>query len=195
MRRIGDYIDINVYSGQIMSRVVAGNETNADTSKEFRVIVPKAINSDGTILASELSVEILKVIPDTNRITELGDIVIKLSTPYDSAIISEEFVGCVVPSFCAIIRNKSEIETEYLQAFLSSKLCKDQLRAKVIGAVMTILSVGKIKDIEMPVPEKGKREEIGAKYLSVQKKITTLKQIVELEAKRNDLVFYNMVER
>lgn len=195
MKKIGDYKEINIYSGQIMSRVTSNANAVDEEKIEFRVIVPKAITADGTINALDLPIEELKCIPDSNRITEIGDIVIKLSTPYDSAIITEEFAGCVVPSFCAIIRNRSEIETEYLQAFLSSKLCKEQLRAKVIGTVMTILSVGKIKDIEIPIPNKEERQEIGQKYISVQKKITALKQIVELESKRNDILFYNMVKR
>lgn len=195
MNKIGDYTNIDVFSGQIMSRVTADAKTSDEEKTKFRVIVPKAILADGTLNASDLPVEELRLIPDSNRITKLGDIVIKLSTPYDSAIITEEFVGCVVPSFCAIIRNRSEIKTEYLQAFLSSKLCKEQLRAKVAGTVMTILSVGKIKDIEIPVPDIEEIDEIGRNYIAVQKKIAILKKIVELESKRNDVIFYNLVNK
>ena len=190
MIKIGDIKGIEIYSGQIMSRVIA-KQDDLDVQR-LRVIVPKAISSIGTINIEELPTECFKPnifnTKDT-RITQIGDIVIKLSTPYDSAIITEETAGCVVPSFCAIIRNYSSIKTEYLQAFLSSKLCKEQLKSQVVGMVMTILSVGKIKDIKIPIPSQERMVEIGEKYMEVQNRVTVLEQIIKLESKRNDIVF------
>lgn len=210
--KLGEVIDI--YSGQIMSRIKANKpEETGDyvTTKIMRVIVPKAITSDGLINIQDIveekiivtDINILNketgetelIIPiDSKRITALGDIVIKLSTPFDSATITEETEGCLVPSFCAIIRNKGLIDKDYLQAFLNSKLCKEQLRAKVVGAVMTILSIGKIKEIEVPIPEMEQQIIIGKNYREAQNKISTLKKIVELETKRNDIQFINMVK-
>lgn len=190
MLKLGELVEI--YSGQIMSRIVVDSKVK-EKGFEFRVVTPKAISQDGLILKEELPTEMLKAVPDSNRITSVGDIVIKLSTPYDSAIITEEFAGCVIPSFCAVIRNINGINKDYLQAFLSSKLCKEQLKSKVVGSIMTILSVGKIKDIEVPVPSLKEQEEIGARYIEVQNRVVTLKKIVELESKRNDILFNNMV--
>ena len=191
MLKLGELVEI--YSGQIMSRIVVDSKTKEE-GIEFRVITPKAISQDGLILNEELPREILKTAPDLNRITEVGDIVIKLSTPYDSATITKETMGCVVPSFCAILRNIKGVDKDYLQAFLSSKLCKEQLKSKVVGSVMTILSVGKIKDIDVPIPSLREQEEIGNRYREVQNRIVTLKKIVELESKRNDILFNNMVK-
>lgn len=191
MLKLGELVEI--YSGQIMSRIVVDSNIKEE-GIEFRVITPKAISQDGLILKEELPSEILKTAPDVNRITEVGDIVIKLSTPYDSATITKETVGCVVPSFCAILRNIKGVDKDYLQAFLSSKLCKEQLKSKVVGSVMTILSVGKIKDIDVPIPSLREQEEIGNRYREVQNRIVTLKKIVELESKRNDILFNNMVK-
>ena len=194
MKKIFDFEEIKIYSGQIMGRITVDKNNEEKAVAEFREIVPKAITANGTIDASELLVEQVITIPDYNKITELGDIVIKLSTPYDSAIITDEFVGCIVPSFCAIIRNKSEIETEYLQAFLSSKLCKDQLRKKVAENNITMLSIAKLKDVNIPIPAQHERISIGKKYLSVQKKLEIVKKIVELESKRNDILFTNLLK-
>lgn len=210
--KLGEVIDI--YSGQIMSRVKADKpEETGDyiTTKTMKVIVPKAITSEGLInlediveekiIVTDINIidketgETEFVMPiDSKRITSLGDIVIKLSTPFDSATITEDTIGCLIPSFCAIIRNKGLIDEDYLQAFLNSKLCKDQLRAKVVGTVMTILSIGKIKEIEIPIPETDQQITIGKRYREAQTKISTLKKIVELETKRNDIQFINMVK-
>ena len=212
--KLGEMAD--VYSGQIMSRVKAGDiERTGDyiSSRIMKVIVPKSITSDGLIDLKDIAEEKIivtdckivennneaaefeSVLPiDNRRVTSLGDIVIKLSAPFDSATITAETSGFLVPSFCAIIRNKSKLNSDYLQAFLNSDLCKEQLREKVAGAIITILSVGKVKDIEIPVPDAEQQRMIGAQYRETQCKIATFKKIAELEKKRNDVLFLNMVK-
>ncbi len=186
-------LKIDVISGQIMSRVACKNE--ADEATETRkVIIPKAIGSDGNIDINELASEKLKTVADTKRLTKVGDIVIKLSTPYDAAIINEESAGCLVPSFCAIVRCPKNIDVNYLLAFLNSSYCKNQLKLQVAGATVTILSVGKVSNVLMPVPESDEQKRIGTDYIKTQEKLRIVKQIVELEAKRNDIVFKEMVK-
>ena len=192
MLKIGSIKNLEIFSGQIMTRVIAGE--NEESVGAFRVVVPKAITTEGTIDKNELPEEQLKLVPDDKRITQQGDVVIKLSTPYDSAVITEEFAGCVVPSFCAIIRNKSNIDTDYLQAFLSSKLCKEQLKNQVAGTVMTILTVGKIKDVEIPYITVKNQQEVGNQYKKAKAKIAIMKEIIELENKKNDVIFNGLVE-
>ena len=187
----------DVVSGQIMSRISAEKSKEDKSTTEMRVIVPKAITSEGLISEADIPTERLMSMPDERRITKEGDIVIKLSTPFDSATITKEFVGCLVPSFCAIIRKNENpmIYNDYLQAFLNSELCKEQLRAKVAGAVMTILSVGKINEVEIPVVHDYDQIVIGERYRETQEKVKTFKQIIELETKRNDVVFLNMEQK
>lgn len=189
---LGELVDL--YSGQIMSRLVVNELVERNPLETWRVIVPKAITGEGTIIENELVTEELKARPDEKRVTAIGDIVIKLSTPFDSATVTTNLEGCLVPSFCAIIRNKGIIDNDYLQSFLHSKLCKDQIRAKVTGSVMTLISINKLKEIEIPIPDKNIQEEIGKHYREVQLKIATMKQIIELESKRNDVIFSNMVK-
>ena len=88
-----------IVGGQIMTRITVKDDSSEPVAEERRVITPKAILSDGTIDVAEIPTEKLKVEADANKITAVGDIVIKLSTPYDSAIITEETAGCLIPSF------------------------------------------------------------------------------------------------
>lgn len=177
-----------IIGGQIMTRLTAKEESGDLVIEERRVMIPKCILSDGTIDIDGLPIEKLKSIADEKKITKLGDIVIKLSTPYDSAIITEDAVGCLVPSFCAIIRC-NKISKEYLQAFLSTAGCKNQLKNQVAGSVMTILSVGKLGNVDVPNVDAVTQNEIGRRYIKTQEKMATLKRIIELEAKRNDIIF------
>lgn len=184
---------ISITTGQIMSRVTAKQEAGDEVTERRKVIIPRAINPDGSITVEELPEESLRVEPDPGKITRSGDIVIKLSTPYDAAIVDETTEGCIVPSFCAIIRNDSEIDNGYLLAFLNSKECKAQLMRQVAGGVMTILSVGKIKNVDMPVPPLSRQVDIGNAFFESKAKINTIKRIMELEAKRNDALIEELV--
>ena len=108
--------------------------------------------------------------------------------------MTEETAGCLVPSFCAIIRNNGNLNLDYLRAYLASKYCKEQLKSRVTGAVMSILSIGKIKSIDIPVPNLDEQKRIGERYRSVQEKIAIMNQIISLENKRNDVVFQELVK-
>jgi len=189
--QLENFVDIT--SGQIMTRVTAKDDADNSVGT-WKVVIPKAITSDGFISLDDMPEERLKAEPPMDRITKVGDIVIKLSTPFDSAIITEETAGCVVPSFCAIIRSNGILNIDYLRAYLASKYCKDQMKAKVAGAVMSILSIGKIKSIDIPVPSMEVQREIGERYKNVQEKILIMNQIIALENKRNDVVFQELIK-
>ena len=189
--KLGELVE--VIGGQIMTRIKADSEEVIETRK---VIVPKAINDTGRIDAELLPDEDLKAAPDEKKITHAGDIVMKLNSPYGCAMIDESAEGCIVPSFCAIIRpmdNESIEERivlpDYLVAFLNSSICKDQLDSLVQGAVLTILSVGKVREILVPIPSEEKQHAISMTYLETQYRISLLEEIQKLEKMKNDALF------
>ena len=186
-------MNIEIIGGQIMSRVTAKAENGEQAVVTRKVIIPKGILSSGVVDVSVLPEEGLKVDVDEKRITKVGDIVIKLSPPFDAAIIDEASADCVVPSFCAIIKPTETIVADYLLAFLNSSYCKEQLKQQVAGSVMTVLSVGKVANVYIPLAERHKQEEIGHSYRKTQHKLNIINQIIELEAKRNDVIFKEMV--
>lgn len=191
--KLGEVAEI--ISGQIMTRIKVDNPEDKVVETR-KVIIPKAITEDGFIKTDVLPEEGLKTNIDEKRITKEKDIVIKLNAPFDSATIGEDAEGCVVPSFCAIIRLNEDkrIMHEYVQAFLNSELCKEQLETKVQGSVMTLLTVGKLKDIVIPVPDEAKQHSIGMTYIETQDKLRLLNEIIELEKQKNSALFYELGE-
>lgn len=183
---------IDIIGGQIMTRIVIGKDGNDETIETRRVLVPKCINADGSIDIAEAPKERLKSAPDPKKISSVGDIVMKLSPPYDAGIVTEESAECIIPSFCAIIKCPDTIDRNYLLAFFNSNACKEQLKAQVQGAVMTVLSVGKIKNVSMPLPDLEEQKSIGMRYMKTQRKLGILKQIIQLESKRNDIIFRDL---
>ena len=184
---------IKVIGGQIMSRVTANVKKGAEVVETRKVLVPKCIHSDGTISAEDMPEEALRVSAPPKKLTQAGDIVIKLSTPYDAGLVTAETEGAIVPSFCAILKSDNSVNRDYLLAFLNSAACKEQLRMQVSGAVMTVLSVGKIENVDIPIPSESEQQAIGGRFMETANKIAILQKIVVLEAKRNDIVFKEMI--
>ena len=180
---------VAVVGGQIMSRVTANPDAGDEVVETRKVLIPKSINSDGSIDVSVMPEEFLKVCTDPKKISEAGDIVMKLSPPYDAGLVTETSQGCIVPSFCAIIKPSSEVDVQYLLAFMNSTLCKNQLQSQVSGSVMTVLSVGKVKNVNMPTPPIEEQRKIGQRFMESQRKLSIIRQIALLESKRNDIVF------
>lgn len=187
---IGDLMGVNITGGQITSRIEA--KDIAEKKDTMKVLVPKAI-SNGKINKEELGSIDVKLDVDLKRVTKEGDIVIKLSTPYDACIVTKEDEGLLVPSFCAIINNVPEdLSKEYLLAFLNSKLCLMQIKNLVSGSTIAILSSGQIKKLEIPVPSFKEQKDIADRYLQYVSKIKLLEKIVKLENEYIDSKFFEM---
>ncbi len=187
---ISDLDGLNIIGGQITSRIEANDALEKyDTMK---VLIPKAI-SNGTVNQAYLGKLDVKFGVDSKRITREGDIVIKLSTPYDACLITKEDEGLLVPSFCAIINNvPGNILKEYLVAYLNSKACFMQINALVSCSTIAILSSGQIKRISIPVPELSLQKEISKTYVESIEKLKLLEKITRLEKEYLDSKFLEM---
>ena len=183
---------VTVVGGQIMSRITANTDAGDEVCETRKVVVPKSINADGTIDVSVMPEEALKVEADPKKLTVPGDIVMKLSPPYDAGLVTEETKGCIIPSFCAIVKCPQKMDVRYLLAFMNSATCKEQLQGQVSGSVMTVLSVGKVKNVDIPFPPIEEQEQIGQRFMETQRKLSIIRQIAQLESKRNDIVFRDL---
>ncbi len=161
----------NVTSGQVMSRIT----TEIDEVEIRKVLLPKAI-SNGVVMDSELVDNKMKTKLDESKMTMEGDIIVKLSTPYEACVIDSNHVGLVVPSFCAILRlENNQIDKNYAVAYINSKLFVEQVQRMVTGSVTGIMSVGQLKSIDIPNKSIDLQKRIGLEY----KKMTTNKMLLE----------------
>ena len=174
--KLEDYAEVIV--GQIMTRVTADGD---DVGKTIRVLSPKAI-SDGVINLDDVGSAVITKEIDNDKFTREGDVVIKLSTPYDAAYITAETAGLAIPSFCAIIRsNGSRIDAKYLSAFLNSRYVRGQLTAKVSGGVRPMVKVTDIRSLELPNISEVDMKDIGEAFMLSGKKKEALLEMVRTE--------------
>lgn len=173
----------DVIAGQIMTRVSADNKDGVEVIDTVKVLVPKAI-SDGVIVKEDLGEsKLLKKIED-DKFTQEGDVVIKLSTPYDAAYVMKEDEGLAIPSFCATIRVKTdEIDAKYLSAFLNTDYVRDILTSKVMGSVRPMIKVTDLRSINIPEISMEDMKSIGQAYILSGKKKVTLLNMIKAEKK------------
>lgn len=171
-------------SGQIIRRITAKEgETYVKISQ---VLLPKAMNN-GCITHELLVEEKLTAEPDPERITRNGDIVIKLSTPYDSVIVGPDDEGLLVTSFCAIIRGLPSNIARYLVAYLNSTEFNALARASTSGSIVIVLALSFLKECLIPIPSKEEMERVSNDYAKLLDMKKTFDEVYELSKKKLDL--------
>lgn len=169
----------DVIAGQIMTRVTEDN----NDGEPVQVLAPKAISS-GIIIKEDLGKAILSKAVDENKYTKEGDVVIKLSTPYDAAYVTSKDIGLVIPSFCATIRisNDNLIDAKYLSAFLNTSYVRSQLTAKVVGSSRPMIKISDIRALEIPEVSIDDMRDIGEAYMLSGRKKEILLEMVQAES-------------
>lgn len=182
----------NVIAGQIMTRVTDEN----NEGESVQVLVPKAI-ADGIVIKEDLGKAVLSKAVDEDKYTREGDVVIKLSTPYDAAYVTAEAAGLVIPSFCATIRIAKEnlMDAKYLSAFLNTSYVRNQLTAKVVGSTRPMIKITDVRALEIPKVSMQDMRDIGEAYmLSGQKKATLLEMIATESKLMENIVLASIKE-
>lgn len=180
----------DIIVGQIMTRVTADSNNEG---KEIRVLSPKAI-SNGVIDMDDIGTTVVTKEIDKDKYTREGDVVIKLSTPYDAAYITSESAGLAIPSFCAIIRLSGNcVSAGYLSAFLNSKYVKNQLIAKVSGGIKPMVKVTDIRNLEFPTVSQSDMQDIGEAFLLSGKKKKALLEMIRTEEQTMSTIVMNSI--
>ena len=182
----------DIITGVLTRRVVYDGEENNPSLPDGKILVPKAIN-DGLIDHSLLqSVKLDREVKD-KFYTKMGDVIMKLSTPYDSCSIDrEEDEGLIVPSFSVIIRGIGvKYNPYFIMAFLSSKYAWNQIERLRSGRVLTILSNESVAELEIPEFSEPEIKRISERYKNYLKFKRLSSEIMELEKERNDVLFFS----
>lgn len=174
----------SVTAGQIMTRVTAYKDAGEQVVESVKVLVPKAIVS-GVIVKEDLGDAELGKQIDEEKYTREGDVVIKLSTPYDAAYVNEENAGIAIPSFCAAIRitDNDKMDARYLTAFLNSSYVRDELTAKVVGSARPMIKITDIRALELPELNMKDMQDIGKAFVLSGLKKATLQEMIDNETK------------
>lgn len=197
--KLSDIAD-EIYTGVLTRRVVfeegelaAMSEAETVTLESARILMPKAI-AYGVIDPNQLQeVKLKKEVKEKFR-THLGDVIMKLSSPYDCCVIEkEEDENLIVPSFCLRIGSiDEEYDPYFIMAYLTSASAWKQIEKTMMGRALSIISNESVSELMLPDMTPEQRHEAGYRYERTLEFRRTAGRIIRLEKERNDSLFLSM---
>ena len=152
-------------TGLVLARKRAYDE-DKDVHK-YRMLTLKSFEPQGWINESEVDVFFSKEKLENKYLTNEGDIIIRLTTPYTAICINDKQEGLVIPSNFAIIRLKRQnFIPEFVALFLNSEIIKKQFFKSSISATIPLIKITHLRKIDIP-----------DKQFAVQKRIVELNQL------------------
>ncbi len=186
--KLGDIKGLTLIGGQIISRIEANEKKNERAIGKVKVIPPKAIKA-GKIEHDELYEVEYKTEFDEKKFTKEGDIVVKLSSPYDAALVGKDDEGLLITSFCIIIRNtRKNAHSGYIAAFCNSGAYLSQVMNMVSGAKVPMLTIGKVKEARVNLLSLEEQEQVANYYSNLREKEVVMEKIITLEKEKLDTV-------
>lgn len=165
--------------GQIINRVEV--KRGEEIVGKVHTLIPKAISS-GTIAHENLAEIDIKTVLDEKKLTKAGDIVLKLSQPYDAAYITEKDENLLVTSFCLIVRDiDASVNPLYLLSIINSEVYKEQALSLTSGASVPLLTKGSIEKIVLDIPDMQEQNQIVAIAEEISKKERLFNEVIQLE--------------
>lgn len=160
---------VSVKTGLVLARKQAKHPS--DVIAKYRQLNLKAIDSKGyideNILEEFCANERLKA----EYLTQPGDVIVRLTTPYTAVLIDEEFAGMVIPSHFIVIRTRGKkILPEYLYWLLNT----DKVKSSLLQNVSSIM-IGTVK------PASYAEMEIELLTLEDQRKISDMNMLAKKE--------------
>lgn len=161
--------------------------------REVKVLLPRAMQG-GAIIDEELAIETVGEVKEEN-FTREGDVVIKLSTPYDSVYIDKAHEGIMITSFGMVLRKKddTELDMRFLSLFLNLPQTNSVLQAVSTGqsAAMAMLKRQTVADIEVSLLPLERQEKLASLSQIVRERKNQYERLIELD---NELVTSQMIK-
>jgi restriction endonuclease S subunit len=140
-----------VNTGLVLSRKQANH--TSDKRIKYKVITLKSIlNNELDISKFENFFSKYKI-PE-RYISKPGDIILRISEPYNAILITSEHENGIIPSSFYLIRISSEkIIAEYLYWYLNSEGARKQILRQKITSTMNVIKSSFVKNMLIPVPD------------------------------------------
>lgn len=166
-----------VKTGLVTARKQAKNPS--DMIAKYRQLNLKAINSRGYIDEELLEEFLANERLRAEYLTQPGDIVVRLTTPYTAVLIDETLSGLVIPSHFVIIRsNGKKIIPEYLYWLLNTEKVKSELQQNISSTVIGTIKPTSYANFDIEVLTIEEQKEIAELNLLAKKELCLLDQLM-----------------
>lgn len=195
--KISELFDIQI--GLIVSRKAVDfiERTNNSNYSKYNVLSLKSLTEDNTINMKYFTEIYTNAIMDKKYLTKENDVIVRLVNPLKSFVVTKELENIVVPSqFLKLTGKKdnnilSEYVSVYLNLFFNTK--KNQKYREDTWLVNSIKQ-STVSDMEIPIIDIKKQEEIINFYKLSKKEISLYKNLAEKKEQLNNKFLQNLIE-
>lgn len=195
--KISELFDIQI--GLIVSRKAVDfiERTNNSNYSKYNVLSLKSLTEDNTINMKYFTEIYTNAIMDKKYLTKENDVIVRLVNPLKSFVVTKELENIVVPSQLLKLTNKkdnnilSEYVSVYLNLFFNTK--KNQKYREDTWLVNSIKQ-STVSDMEIPIIDIKKQEEIINFYKLSKKEISLYKNLAEKKEQLNNKFLQNLIE-
>ena len=181
-----------IKSGLVLARKMADVQT--EIRKQYPLIIARSVNDAGIIVGNETfnSKEIL----EDDYLTQLGDVLVKISAPNIAVYIAEENTGKVISSYFCVIRNLNpKILPEYLAVYLNSLHAKMQFQKDFIGTTVQTLKTSTLLEVDIPMPSLGEQRSIIELFVLKNMETELLRTLINIKEDYFDAVLREKFRR
>lgn len=190
MKTLGELFSIT--TGLVVKR----KEAHPENSKfKYKTITLKSLNKSGFLQSEYLddfySIEEI----DEKYIAKAGDIVIRLSEPFTSAVIDKESEGIIITSLFGLLKLKTkEVKSDYIPIYLNSELMKRQYMRESSGSVLQIIKASSIKNYKVVVPSILRQEKIIELNKLMVRETVLLEELIKNKKTYNKILLNKLME-
>lgn len=158
----------NIQTGLMLARKRATSVNHRP--EKYKLLTLKSLENTGRLNLSQLDIFFSEDSIEGRYFTKKGDIIVRLTTPYTSIVISNE-EGILISSNFAIIRLKdSAFIPEYISLYLNSKEVKKEFSKSSISKTIPLIKISHLREII-----------VSPKSLEIQEKIIRFNMLQQKE--------------
>ena len=147
----------SVRTGLVLSRKEA---KTTNVVHEYRQLNLKSVTDNGMICLEETTCFRAAEALPSNYLTQVGDVIIKLSEPYTAVYITEEYTGLVIPSHFVVIRADSrDVLPQYIAWYLNKDRIKKAYNMTRVGVLKQIKPTT-IAETEIKLPSVERQRQV-----------------------------------
>ncbi|MEL7654555.1 MAG: restriction endonuclease subunit S [Bacillota bacterium] len=182
----------NITTGQMVKRKEA--IPGEISCREYRMLTLKSFDAGGYLIEEKLDVFHSAEEIDEKYITQEGDVIVRLSSPYTSVTIDKQSVGLLIPSLFVVIRRKNrKILPEYISVYLNSECMKKTYAKETSGSAIQIIKTSAFKEFELNIPDLRTQEKVVALNQLMLKEKKLLRELIEQIELKNAAVLTNIL--
>lgn len=187
--KIGELVTVR--SGLVLSRKQARKDK--PVKMRYPALSFRAIHPNGYIDMEQLDVYNAAEKLSPEYLTQVGDVIIRLTSPYTAVLIDEVSAGIVVSSNFVIIRaNHSRLLPGYLVWLINTPKIKKAIYENTSSNMLGAINAKFFSEFEIPPLSILQQQKISELYLLAKKETALLRQLSAEKERYYDLLIRNV---